>query len=321
MFASPRPWRIPVVGFVLVLLGGIGVLGVKAETVVERVVASVNGEPILWSEVEAQRMALIRGGVSADYAKVLDMLVEDKLLKFAARKAVEDRKIEVGQGEVEFEVKQMRDQFESEEAFVHQVEASGLTLDQLRERLRRDLEVRKLMHLEVYSKITVTDADVEKYYQEHQSQFTEPDVLRLRVLRLTEAAQVQAVEKALKAGTPFLDLVKKYGDEETKAREGLMGEVNIAEWKDHLRLAVEPLRTGEVSGAVSDGDAWYFFKVEDRVPGRQLTLVDTVRMRGQPVTVKEGIRQTLQNQMIKDRMEAWLAQLRAAAAIEKKPLN
>lgn len=286
--------------------------------VIERVVAVVNGEPILLSELEGQRIEATRMGQVMDAEKVLDFLIEDRLLKSEAQKAAEAGKIEVSQGEVEFEIKILKDRSTSEEVFLEDLRRAGLTLESLKDRLRKDLQVRRLMQQEVHEKISVTDADIEKSYQENKIKFSDPDLLRLRVLRLTKESDVKKVQEDLKSGKTFLEILNKYGDEEAKLREGMMGEVDLKELGDSLRAAIEPLRVGEVSQPALYEGVWFVFKVEDRTPGRQLTLVDTIKIKDQLIKVKEVLRRTLQNKFSLERYQAWVSQLRESAAIEKR---
>ncbi len=292
----------------------------SAATVVERVVAVVNGEPILWSEFEAQRIILSRQGQSPEPNKVLDMLIEDAVLKSEAFRLEEEKKLEASHGEIEFEMKMYRDRYPTEETFVEDLGKTGLTVEKFKERLRKELLVRKLIQQEVQSKIAVTEKDIDGYYESNKNKFGEVDLLRIRLLRLKSEEEVKKVQVEMKTGKTFLEVLKKYGDEETKAREGVMDNVRLADWKEHLRSAIEPLRVGEVSPPILDDGVWYIFKVEDRVPGRQLTLVDAMTVNGQSMNVIEVIRRTLQSKFAMERYDAWLKTLRASTSIERKPL-
>src|ERR1039457_4912824 len=59
----------------------------------------------------------------------------------------------------------------TEEQFAEQLKASNQTLDDLRRDLRRNLTIEKLINKEIVSKITVTDADVAAFYNQHKAKY------------------------------------------------------------------------------------------------------------------------------------------------------
>ena len=74
----------------------------------------------------------------------------------------------------------------TDEQFEQQLKASNRTLDDVKHDVRRSLTIDKLLNKEIKSKITVSDADVTDYYDNHKAEFdvVEP-TYRLAVIRVT----------------------------------------------------------------------------------------------------------------------------------------
>ncbi len=63
----------------------------------------------------------------------------------------------------------------TKEEFDNQLKTWGLTLDELKARLRRDESVKKLVNKDITSKINITDADVANFYNANRGSFNLPD--------------------------------------------------------------------------------------------------------------------------------------------------
>src|SRR5690606_7506357 len=72
----------------------------------------------------------------------------------------------------------------SHEDFNRQLADRGLTVEDIREGLRRELSAQKLIEREIVSKLTVSDADVAAFYEQNRAQFnlTEPHYRLAQIL-------------------------------------------------------------------------------------------------------------------------------------------
>src|SRR5207247_7552186 len=66
----------------------------------------------------------------------------------------------------------------TQEEFQKQLRSKKLTLDDLKQQLRRDLSIQKLFNKEITSHISISDADVANFYNANKSSFNlvEPQV-------------------------------------------------------------------------------------------------------------------------------------------------
>ena len=240
---------------------------VEASTpAVDRVVASVDGDPITMREVEdfaSQHGQPIDSTdfASSDTAKTaVKALIGEKLLEQEVKKY--DDKIDEAQ--VDKYITQLRvDKHLSDAEFRAQLQASGMSYDDLRKHARLDLEKAMMIEQEVRAKINVPDADVKAYYDAHQEDFTIAKE-RLRLSQILIAlppnptpAQVSAAQKkaamirarAVK-GDDFGDLARVYSDDDSKSDGGELGWFAPADINDSILAAVKPLKPGEISALV-----------------------------------------------------------------------
>src|SRR3989449_8085392 len=86
---------------------------------------------------------------------ILDELINNEILLERAKKL----NLVASDGEVEDKFTELKSPF-TEEEFNRQLKDRGITVDDLKRDLRRDLSIQKLLNREVVSKITITDQDV-----------------------------------------------------------------------------------------------------------------------------------------------------------------
>ena len=95
----------------------------------------------------------------------------------------------------------------SDAEFRAQLQASGMSYDELRKRARMDLEKAMMIEQEVRAKINVPDADIKAYYDAHKEDFTITKE-RLKLAQILIAlppnptpAQVSAAQKKADDGS------------------------------------------------------------------------------------------------------------------------
>ena len=251
---------------------------------VVRVVASVDGDPITMREVKdfaAQHGQPIDTDdfTTSETAKTaVKALIGEKLLEQEVKKF--DDKIDEEQ--VDKYITRLRvDKHLSDAEFRAQLQASGMTYDELRKRARLDLEKAMMIEQEVRAKINVTDAAIKAFYDAHQEDFTiTKERLRLAQILIAlppnpTAAQVADAQKkaatirarALK-GDDFGELARVYSDDVSKSNGGELGWFAPGDINDAILAAVKPLKTGEVSAPVRTSHGIHIVKLEEHeVPG------------------------------------------------------
>jgi len=163
-------------------------------------------------------------------------------------------------------------------AFEEELKKRSLTAADLRETLRRELLTNKLIAQEVTSKVSVSDQEINDFFNANRAQFTlaeesyrlaqivvSPDRAAQRTNRTGNDAttaqeasfKVRMIMERLKAGASFADVAMDYSeDPETAPRGGDLGLVPVSALKqapEPLRKAVIGQKPGTVNVATSGG--------------------------------------------------------------------
>jgi peptidyl-prolyl cis-trans isomerase SurA len=157
----------------IVLLSGGFVAGCK-KSYGPDVVATVNGQPIQRSEVEKDyrdnlgnnKEQPTKEQADATRLGILKQLIDDEILQQAAKKM----NLVASEEEVDARLAEMKAPYTQEE-FDKRLQASSMSLDDLRRQIRRYLTSEKLMNKEVTSRINITDADISNFYNANKANF------------------------------------------------------------------------------------------------------------------------------------------------------
>ena len=279
---------------------------------VDRVVASVDGDPITLREVQdfaSQHGQPVDSNdfASSDSAKTaVKALIGEKLLEQEVKK-YEDK---VDEGQVDKYIDQLRaDKHLTDEQFRQELKAAGMSYDELRKRARMDLEKAMMIQQEVREKIDIPDADIQAAYDAHKADFTVAKE-RLKLAQILIAvppnASAQQVAEAQKKaemvharaakGEDFNDLARKYSDDDSKSSGGELGWFEPSDVMDQILAGVKPLKPGQISPTIRTSHGFHIVKLEDHeVPGvRPLS------------EVKAAIRGALIDQQSSTQLQTWI---------------
>ncbi|HKF22659.1 MAG TPA: SurA N-terminal domain-containing protein [Candidatus Angelobacter sp.] len=240
MIQTRNRWRhAPLLGIALAL----GLTGCPKSGAGGDVMAKVNGYKVMRSEVDKSLKKQIAGGpqkltTEQDQVLRLQLLQQIISLQLYLQKA-EKLGIVATDEEVENRVSQAKAPYTKEE-FAKKLEEMGMTEEDYKQEVRRNLTIDKLLNKEVASKVTISDADIQSYYNEHKSQFNviEPQYYLAHIFvsaqpnapsgPIPNKAQneAQAKEKIhmiynrLESGEDFASLAVKYSEDLDTARSG-----------------------------------------------------------------------------------------------------
>ncbi|MDE2926209.1 MAG: peptidylprolyl isomerase [Acidobacteriota bacterium] len=170
------------------------------------------------------------------------------------------------------------------EAMDQAMRRQGMSLAQMREKLRQRAIQERLLGIMVYSRVTLLTPEIHEYYDQNREQYTEPEEVELaEVLFLTEGkekeqvrSKAQGVLDRLKAGGSFEDLAKEHSEGPTANRGGSIGAFKRGSMQAVQEAAVSKLKEGEHSGLIEADYGFQILRLLKRKPARQLEL-ETVR--------------------------------------------
>jgi peptidyl-prolyl cis-trans isomerase SurA len=239
---------------------------------------------------------------------VLDQLINNEILIEKAKKL----NLEASDGEVEDKFTEIKSPY-TEEEFRRQLKERGVTTDDLKRDLRRQLTITKLINREVVAKISITDQDVTDFYNANKSQFNvaepqyriaqivvtprkEPQIRNRKNDDATNEAEAQRKVKMLmdrlNSGADFAQLAMDYSEDmNSSATGGDLGyvpESALNQSDPILKKMVLGMKPGQVSQPVQLKEGYRIIKLITREspglrgisdPQVQQTIRDTLRNR------------------------------------------
>ena len=239
---------------------------------------------------------------------ILDELINNEILLERARKL----NLVASDGEVEDKFTEMKSPY-TEDEFQRQLKDRGITVDDLKSDLRRQLSITKLMNREVVAKISITDQDVIDFYNSNKAQFNvaepqyriaqivvtphkEPQIRNRKNDDATNEAElsrkVKMLMDRLSSGADFAQLAMDYSEDMNSAATGgdlgYVPESALNQSDPTLKKIVLGLKAGQVSQPVPLKDGVRILKLVAReAPGLrgisdpqvQQTVRDTLRSR------------------------------------------
>lgn len=282
--------------------------GGKQAAPAARTVALVNGEPIsaqdLARELKDARAGAGEGEAQGDALRrrILDELVDRSLLLQEARA----RSIVVGQDQVERAFLRVRSEYPGSH-FDDLLAEERLSQSELKNRLKDQLTIERLFEQEVFGRIQVVPAEVERYYADHASEFQEPErvhVLQIVVPTRDEAVQIR--DKLRRNPQTFADVARKSSIGPEGKNGGDLGYIGRGAGFPEVFDACFAMPLNAISDVTPSPYGFHIFRVVDRKAAQKRTLEQA----------RAEITERLSREKRAAAQEAYLRTLRGRAKIQ-----
>jgi len=253
--------------------------------VIEEIVARVNNEVITRSEFEHSKVTAEEDAKSDCQNRCtpeqLKALTEDRQ-KNALRDLI-DQSLLVQRAKdmgisVEPDVIKQLDQIRIEnklpsmEALEQAVSGQGMNWEDFKNNIRTGLLTKKVIQSEVGSHINVTKEEIQKYYDEHKSEFVRPEQVALRSIEINTTGKDEAevaelkkkAETALKRiqdGEDFGEIAKRYSDGSTAKQGGYLGVYKRGELSKELEDTVFSMKKNSLTGVMETKQGFLIMQV------------------------------------------------------------
>ncbi|KJS32609.1 MAG: hypothetical protein VR64_05885 [Desulfatitalea sp. BRH_c12] len=310
------------IGILLVMIGTI--VPSRAE-VVDRIVAIVNEDIILLSEMEqaaeSYREMLKESGYPEDQpltrdqrSQLLDKMINDKLTD----QEVKRQGITIKDEEVDRTIDRLKQVNQtSHEDLVRLLKLRGMSFEEYRAQIKEQLLQSRIVNREVKSKIVITEDDVNAYYEAHKAQYTGQTKYHLRhiLMQLPSNAsdersrvyqQMQELHRRLQAGEDFSSLAKIYSQAATAEEGGDLGLFENRLLTDEIRNVLSGLTSGQFTPVVETEQGYQIFYVQE-----------VIHTAGKdPEEVRAEIQDKLFAEVVEQKFAAWFKELRKRAHVE-----
>src|SRR6058998_2852179 len=266
------------------------------------VVARVNGRDITTAQLEKQFQNRLNGAEqppSAEEAQdlklpVLNQLINDQILLEMASTAG----LSATDAEVDVKFNESKNQY-TEEKFKDLLKEQKMTIDDIRNELRKSITIDKLVNKEITSKISVTDAEIKGFYEKNKESFNLPESYHIAHILVTPVADPdlrngknddaktadEARQKALRllkdvqGGKDFATVARESSEDPSSGPNG--GDLNfqplqaIENIDPRLAQAIQKMRPGETFPQVIETRfGFHIVKLMEKDAGGQKDLSD-----------------------------------------------
>jgi len=226
----------------------------------QEIVAVVNGEKISKEE-------LVNWLLETRGKEVLREIISIKLFYQEAKR----QKITVSKEEVNQRLEEIK-KLQGEDSFNSWQKSSGISLKILKGNIERELLINKMAQ----QKITVTEEEIKKYYQDNPNKFQQPEMVRIRRIIVEDKKEAQDIYKKLTKGEDFAVLAKECSqDIATKSRGGDLGYISPDTLLPQEEERVMILQKGEFSEPIESLFGHIILKLEDRQKAKKFTFQES----------------------------------------------
>jgi peptidyl-prolyl cis-trans isomerase SurA len=302
-----------------------------AGKVVEEIVARVNDQIITQSDfdrsaeqldAEAKQQAIPAHELEQKRADLLRDLIDQQLLLSKGK--------ELGiTGETELikELDNIRKQnhLDSLEDLEKAAQQQGVSYEDFKANIRNRIITQQVVRDEVGRRISITPAEVQKYFKDHESEFAQPESVTLNEILIptpakaaegadaadVAAAQAQAdeIEKKLAAGAKFEDLAKPSPSDPNEAKSVSLGEFRRGMLAKEIEDKAFALNAGQHTQPIRTKQGFIILQVTQHNPGGE----------GSFKQVEPQVEEALFLERMQPKLRQYLTQLREEAAIDIKP--
>ncbi len=149
--------------------------------------------------------------------------------------------------------------------------------------LERQLRIEKLVEVELFDGLEVTDAEVEAHFEANRALFERPETVLISQILVEDEPQANEILQQLKANPALFEkLAEEHSKGPESSRSGLLGTFGRGELPPSFEMAVFALREGRISGVVATEFGYHIFKLHEKTESELLSLQDardTIRVR------------------------------------------
>lgn len=291
----------------------------------DRVVANVNGEIILLSDVR-KRIELVKRLAGPDEGAippgrlseraVLSSMVDEKVIAHYAKES----NVTVKESEVDQAIDRV---LEGNSITYDQLEqalkAQGMSMEDYREKMREQMLTRKISSLEVTG-VNVTEEEARAYYERNRKMFLDPPEEKIRASHIVLLAspegdpenyrsakrKIRELLEEIKNGADFAHVAKKESQDGAAKNGGDLGWFTRGTMVPAFEEAAFALEKGEVGGPVATRYGFHLIMVTDRIKPKPAPFEK----------VREKVLAVMSEEAFRKKRDAWLERLRSQAYIE-----
>ena len=247
----------------------------------------------------------LRAQCRQQHEQLVESTMSTLIQQIWIEKEAEEQGVTVSESEVRRQLAETKRQsFPTERDFQRFLRDSGMSMEDVEERIRIQALATKLTRKVQDSAAPVTEADIADYYRRNREQFALPERRDVELILTRTEAQAEEAKQAVESGTSWADAAREFSiDDASKAAGGRLAGVSEGQQDRAFDQAAFSARRGEIVGPVRGQFGWYVLRVTGITPARQTPLADA-RAQIRALLEQQGQQQKMST-FIRDFQERW----------------
>ncbi len=301
--------------FALLILS-FGFCGPASADVIDKIVAIVNTDIITQFQLSREIAPFIEKIESSGYSsekqnemlqdvrkKVLDRLIDNSLTQQEARRY----SLKVSDAEIDNSVEHVKTSRSlSQEDLKKALENEGMTLDEYRDVIKKQILQNKLVNYMVKSKVIITESEIKKQYEADAEKYAGIKKFHLRNILMDNEDKIKEVKQKLDQNKDFNTLAKQYSMAPNAPDGGDLGMFDITGFSKEIKDSISPLDKGDYTPVILTAQGFQIFYIQDIVMDG-----------GKPYAeVHDMIYESLYREQVEKKFNSWLKLLKEKAHIK-----
>ena len=223
----------------------------------DNVVARVSGEVI--TKDELYDLLVKENGQAA-----LNSLIATKIVELEAK----SQDIKATEEDVQKEIDAVAKQYGGQEAFEQFLEMYGYSLDDIKNNIEMNLNIKKLLEPD----IKIEEDEMKAYFETNKEKFDVKEQVKASHILVDSEDKAKEVKEKLLAGEDFAELAKDYSiDTGNNQQGGELGFFARGEMVQEFEDAAFSLEIGKISNPIKTKHGYHIIKVEDKKQAKEAT--------------------------------------------------
>src|SRR5580693_1735520 len=163
------------------------------------------------------------------------------------------------------------------------VTSHGLNWEDFKDNIRKSILQQKVISQEVGSKVSISKEDVQKYYDDHKSEFVRPEQVALREIEVSTEGKkdselpdlkkkAETALKRVKDGEDFGEIAKRFSDGSTAKQGGFLGVYKRGELSKELEDTVFKMKKNDLTDVLDTKQGYLVLQVLEHYDEGQQSL-------------------------------------------------
>ena len=256
---------------------------VSAQEAVNKIVASVAGEPITYYDVlvamypQLQEANLVLSDKNDIRIKRLEETALNEIVNaILIRQEADKYNLKITEQDIDSEMRRIaRENNTSVDVLEQQIRLQGNSVDMIKKNLRNSLLQQRMIATFVFRKIVVTAQEIESYYKEHSDMFKTDTVYSVLFIKLpTEREAERVLAQGRSRSTSFASLQKSCSERYGSSSVGELEDLMFSELSSEWQTAISDANQGDIIGPLHVDNEYFVVYVRKKEDGSPLPFED-----------------------------------------------